>query len=126
MRNDKFNKLCQEEIELHDRKNNDYARGGDPLGNFKRVSRMLKEWGITLPPYAVAWVYLMKQIDAAGNMIGQDYNGEVEGIKGRLQDISVYAKLALILYEDDHPDTSTHTHPLLWEDIDLPSAKTIS
>lgn len=100
MKNDKFNHLCQIEIELHDKKNEDYAHGGDPLGNFKRVAQALKEWGISLPPYAVAWVYLMKQVDCVGNMIGQDYEGGVEGMSERLRDISVYAKLVDILYQE--------------------------
>lgn len=94
-----FIPLCLEEMELHSQKNADYARGGDPLGNFKRVSEVLSLWGLNVPPYMVALIYMMKQVDAIGNMLGQYYEGEVEGIKSRLLDISVYAKLIGILYE---------------------------
>lgn len=95
----KFIPLCLEEIELHSAKNADYARGGDPLGNFKRVSLMLQEWGLKLPPSVVAWIDLLKQVDAVGNMLCQGYEGEVEGVAQKLKDISVYAKLAMILHE---------------------------
>jgi len=96
-----FIPMCLEEMELHSKKNADYAYGGDPLGNFTRVSDMLKSFGINLPPYAVALVYMMKQVDAVGRMIGQDYEGDVEGIDGRLEDISIYAKLIRILKRVD-------------------------
>jgi hypothetical protein len=87
-------------IKLHSEKNHDYAKGGNPLGNFNRVSNMLYQWGFGLPPYAVAMVYILKQVDCVGNMIGQDYEGSVEGISGRLQDIAVYATLIDILYKE--------------------------
>ena len=95
-----FIPLCLEEMELHSQKNADYARGGDSLGNFKRVSKTLSLWGIDCPPYVVALIYMMKQVDAVGWMLGQNYEGQVEGIKSRLQDISVYAKLIGILYKE--------------------------
>ena len=96
----KFVSLCLDEMELHSQKNADYAQGGDPLGNFNRVSLVLLEWGQDIPPYLVAFIYMMKQVDAVGNMLGQGYEGRTEGIKSRLQDISVYAKLIGILYEE--------------------------
>lgn len=96
----KFIPLCLEEMELHSKKNADYARGGNPLGNFVRVSEMLRRWGYWIHPHDVALIYMLKQVDAVGNMLGNDYEGRVEGIKSRLQDISVYAKLITILYEE--------------------------
>jgi len=96
-----FIDLCLEEMKLHSEKNADYAREGDPLGNFKRVSEILNLWGVELPSYAVAWVYLMKQVDAVGRMIGLDYDGQVEGIMDKLRDISVYVKLVEILYVEE-------------------------
>lgn len=95
-----FIPLCFEEMALHSEKNADYACGGDPLGNFVRVSSMLEDWGLYIPPYMVAFIYMMKQVDAIGNMLGRGYEGQVEGVVGRLQDISVYAKLIAILYEE--------------------------
>jgi len=96
----KFIPLCLEEMDLHSRKNHDYAYSGDPLGNFHRVSDMLHTWRVNCPPWGVAFIYMMKQVDAVGNMLGNNYEGEVEGLKGRLQDISVYAKLIGILYDE--------------------------
>jgi hypothetical protein len=96
-----FVPLCLEEMKLHSEKNADYARNGNPLGNFYRVSDTLKMYGINLPPSAVAFVYMMKQVDALGRMIGQNYDGQVEGTKGRTQDISIYSKLICILREEE-------------------------
>ncbi len=96
----KFIDKCIQEMDLHSRKNADYAHDGDPLGNFKRVSQMWAAWGVDKPAHVVAFEYLMKQLDAVGNMIGNNYEGTVEGIVSKLRDISVYAKLTEILYEE--------------------------
>mgnify|MGYP001558514946 CR=1 FL=1 len=96
----KFILACLDEMELHSQKNADYAKGGDPLGNFHRVSLMLNSWGLDVSPALVAFIYMLKQVDAVGNMLGQKYEGEVEGINKRLQDISVYAKLIGVLYDE--------------------------
>lgn len=93
-----FIPMCLEEMELHSQKNADYARGGDPLGNFQRVSDALRSYGIDLSPAQVAFVYMMKQVDAVGRMLGQGYEGQVEGIESKLQDIGVYSKLVNILH----------------------------
>jgi hypothetical protein len=96
----RFYELLAEMGELHSIKNKDYTLGGDPMGNFNRVSDMLTAWGINCSPYAVAFLYMIKQLDAVGNMIGQGYEGEVEGIKDRLMDIAIYSLLAIILYDE--------------------------
>jgi len=95
-----FIPMCLEEMELHSNKNADYARGGNPLGNFHRVSDMLNSFGIALSPAQVALVYMMKQVDAVGRMLGKGYEGRVEGIDGKLQDISIYAKLIRIIHRE--------------------------
>ena len=96
----RFKELIEQELELHNAKNRDYSRGGNPLGNFYRVSDMLHSFGIELSPAQVGFVYMMKQVDAAGRMLGQGYEGDTEGLAGRLQDISIYAKLVTILKEE--------------------------
>ena len=98
----RFIELVMEEIVLHSAKNSDYARYGEALGNFHRVSEMFRTMGIHTTPAQVAFTYMMKQLDAAGQMIVYDYEGQSEGLKGRLQDISVYAKLIQILKEEEH------------------------
>jgi hypothetical protein len=93
-----FIPMCLEEIKLHSEKNADYAKYGNPLGNFKRVSGMLWLCGMPeTPPEVVALIYMLKQIDAVMNMLIKDYEGEIEGIDAKLKDIAVYAKLISIL-----------------------------
>lgn len=92
----RFVELVAEEVALHSAKNRDYAREGEALGNFHRVADMLK-----VAPHYVALVYMLKQVDAATQMLSYDYEGETEGLEGRLQDIAVYAKLIQILKEEE-------------------------
>ncbi len=46
-------------------------------------------------------VYMLKQLDACCNMLSVGYEGEVEGIKDRLMDISVYAKILILLHNGE-------------------------
>lgn len=90
------------ELLLHNRKNADYARGGDSLGNFKRVANILSNYpklDMSLPE-SVAIVFGLKQFDAAMWMISNDYEGDVENVSTRLVDMSVYTKIAKILREE--------------------------
>lgn len=98
-----FYKLTQEELKLHSRKNRDYSKGGEPLGNFKRVSAILKTWDYEIPPELVAIIYMLKQLDAVMWMLSQGYEGEVESVDARLTDVHIYAKLARILLRENKP-----------------------
>uniref|UniRef100_A0A6H2A1Q4 Uncharacterized protein n=1 Tax=viral metagenome TaxID=1070528 RepID=A0A6H2A1Q4_9ZZZZ len=95
-----FYELTEEEIELHDAKNKDYAHDGDPLGNFKRVSALLKIWGFDISPTLVALIYALKQQDAYMWMLSQGYEGEVENVDTRLRDDHIYKKIARILHRE--------------------------
>lgn len=97
-----FKKLTEDELALHSAKNSDYAKGGDPLGNFKRVGNILGQYPkLDLnDPTVVALTYMMKQLDAALWMLAKGYEGNVENIDTRLQDVHVYAKLARILHKE--------------------------
>jgi len=95
-----FYRMTEDEATLHDQKNRDYARGGDPLGNFKRVSAVLKTWGFNISPELVACIYMLKQLDCAMWMQLQGYEGDVETFDTRMQDVHVYAKLARILRKE--------------------------
>jgi len=99
---DKFIPYALYEIMLHAAKNRDYTKGGDPLGNFNRVAKILSMYpGLDMgQPYNVALVYMLKQLDAVMWMFSQKYEGEVEGVAERIQDISVYSKLMRILFEE--------------------------
>lgn len=96
-----FEQLTKEEVELHEAKNKDYAQGGDPLGNFHRVSAILKVWGFDIPPSLVAIIYALKQQDAAMWMISQGYEGEIENVDTRFRDDHVYKKIIRILRREE-------------------------
>lgn len=97
-----FLELTEDELKLHSEKNRDYARGGDPLGNFKRVGNILAQYpGLNQGnPVVVALVYMLKQLDAALWMLTKNYEGQVENIDTRLRDCHVYIKLARILHKE--------------------------
>lgn len=94
-----FVDMTMDELDLHNKKNYDYAHGGDPLGNFNRVSTICSLYnGLDLSnPAVVAFVYALKQIDASLWMLCQGYEGNVEGMDERLRDIHTYIKLVRIL-----------------------------
>ena len=94
-----FKTLTCEELEFYEKKNEDYARGGDPNGNFRRVASVLSNYpGLDLSdPVVVAMVYLCKQLDAVLWMKAMGYEGEIENVDSRLKDVHVYAKIARTL-----------------------------
>jgi 5-methylcytosine-specific restriction endonuclease McrA len=89
---------------LHLTKNHDYAHGGDPMGNFKRVATIFSLYpNLKLSdPAVVALVYAMKQVDAVLWMLSSGHSAKVEGFHGRLQDIAVYSTIADILLEESN------------------------
>lgn len=90
------------EAKLHSDKNKDYAGGGDPLGNFTRVAAICALYPGLTPsnPATVALIYALKQIDQIFWSLSRGYEGNIEGIEGRAQDVSVYFKLADILHKE--------------------------
>jgi len=94
-----FVDITIDELDLHSKKNKDYTKGGDPLGNFNRVSNILSNYPkLNLSkPKVVALVYMLKQLDSVLWMWNQGYDGEVEGVQDRLRDVHVYTKLMRIL-----------------------------
>lgn len=98
-----FVDLAISEIRLHSEKNYDYARGGDPLGNFRRVAMIMQlypsiDWA---SPTGVAIVYELKQIDSFLWNIGSKGSPITEANESRLRDISVYSKLTTILEREE-------------------------
>jgi len=104
----RFYELTRAEEDLHSRKNEDYAGGGPPMGNFERVAKFFSMYpGFSLDtPHGVAIVYFMKQLDAALWLLATKREGKVEGVAERLSDLSVYAKLARIMYEESNAKDS--------------------
>lgn len=97
----RFYELVDEITDLHSRKNHDYASGGDPLGNFKRVAKIFSMYpGLDLSdPMVVALTYALKQVDASLWMLSNGHEAKVEGIKDRLQDVAVYSIISMVLSE---------------------------
>lgn len=87
---------------LHSDKNHDYAKGGNPLGNFYRRATIYSLYpGLDLSdPSVVAMVDALKQLDAFFWMKSQKHEAKVEGKKGRLKDVSVYSDIAIVIEEE--------------------------
>lgn len=98
-----FFELTKEEDELHSRKNHDYAAGGRPLGNFERVAAICALYpNLNLgDKEVVALVYMLKQLDAVLWNLSNKHDLKVEGRPQRYMDISVYAKLANIICQEE-------------------------
>lgn len=100
--------LMVELVQLHSDKNYDYARGGNPLGNFQRVATILSQYPNLRSggPAAVALMYMLKQLDAVLWGLSQPSMNKVESLVDRLRDVVVYAGLGLlIIQESEQPPT---------------------
>ena len=79
-----FNDIVLGIVKLHSDKNHDYARGGDPLGNFKRSVDILgKYWHVFATPEGpavLAILYAMKQIDNVLWSLSQGGENVCEGL----------------------------------------------
>ena len=99
---DRYIPMTLEELALHSAKNFDYAGGGDPLGNFKRVGTLLSQYPKldVSDPAVYCLVLGLKQLDAALCLLSRGEEGGVENVGTRLTDLAVYAKLARLLWEE--------------------------
>ena len=88
-------------MQLHSDKNFEYAHGGDALGNFNRVAAILAQYpNLKLAdPSVVCLVYMLKQLDAVLWQMNSGYEGKIEGIVRRLEDIVVYSGIDILLQE---------------------------
>ena len=101
----RFHELIQSIAELHDKKNTDYAGGGEAglLGNFTRVSGIKRlypgfDWAT---PFGVAMGYMLKQLDAAFFLEEQQKESITgEPIAARLTDVAVYSLIGIVLKEE--------------------------
>ena len=97
-----FYKFTKELEQLHSEKNFVYAHGGGPLGNFKRVSQIMKlypgiDWTL---PEMVAEVYSLKQLDAYLWLKAKGHKDKFDGRKGRLRDRAVYALIQMCIEQE--------------------------
>lgn len=90
------------DMELHSRKNEGYAGGGDPLGNFHRVASICRLYPGLDPgnPVVIALMYELKQLDCQLWSLSRGSEDSMEGFEKRGQDRSVYTVLERILYQE--------------------------
>lgn len=91
----RFHELLQEEGELHDRKQLDYGSDSDP---FLNVRQGAEEWG--LRPWMGAMIRLTDKVKRLQSYAKKGYLAN-EGVADSLRDIGVYAKIALVLWEEE-------------------------
>lgn len=99
-----------EKMELHSRKNYDYAAGGHPLGNFHRVSLILAHYpSLTLSdPRVITLIYMLKQLDAILWILNTKHSAS-EPLSARAGDITVYSTIVELL--DSELRGVTHETP---------------
>ena len=88
-------------LKLHSDKNHDYAMGGPPLGNFERVSQIMRlypefPWAT---PHGAATVYMLKQFDAFMWQTRTGFEAKSEGAIPRLGDITVYSQIISLMFQ---------------------------
>lgn len=88
--------------ELHSKKNYGYAKDGNPLGNFYRVSKIKEiypgfDW---TTPLGTCIDYLFKQFDAAMWQLAKGYEDKGEPPEVRFKDVFVYTGIAILILED--------------------------
>jgi hypothetical protein len=95
--------LTLEEMKMYAEKNFDYAKGGSQHGNFERVATILKQYpNLDLSnPVVVAFVYMMKQMDAALWLLSEKHEAKVQGFDERMADVTVYSKIIRLLAKEE-------------------------
>ncbi len=94
-----FYELTDDEIRLHDEKNQDYRSTSNPVANFDRVAAWMAlypdmDWA---RPEMVAILYAQKQIDSAMSLMERGVEGGVETIDTRARDVHIYWKLFRVI-----------------------------
>ncbi len=94
-----FYALTDDEIKLHDEKNQDYRSTSNPVANFDRVAAWMAlypdiDWA---RPEMVAILYAQKQIDSAMSLMERGVEGGVETIDTRARDVHIYWKLFRVI-----------------------------
>lgn len=100
----KFYQILEELAALHSRKNAQYASNENPLGNFKRGSKIVEKLlnpKIKNKPLAYALILASKQIDGVIEIIGEGKENTPDSLKDKLYDIAVYSVIEVILSEEN-------------------------
>jgi len=95
MSKERFNELVKEMIELHDKKNHDYA-GGDYLSNFLMCEKFLG-----IPAWKGSLIRLSDKVSRIMNIAKtEEIAVSDETVVDTLMDLAVYAIVTRILYEN--------------------------
>lgn len=92
-RNPKFDKLIAEIVELHNKKNHDYAKDEDPLSNFRRC----EAFGI--PSYKGVLVRLSDKWSRV-EQLSAGKQPKNESLRDSLIDSAVYSLIAVLLLDE--------------------------
>jgi hypothetical protein len=99
-----FYEIVENLKKLHSEKNRQYASKENPLGNFYRVGNLMDK--ILKPgvnkPLAACLALVAKQIDGVYEIVGENKKGTVDSLEDKLQDIAVYAILAMIINREEN------------------------
>lgn len=101
----RFHDLLREMGELHDKKAQDYGTGEDPLANVRASTH----WGI--PAWVGAMVRLNDKVVRLQSLAAKGVLAN-EAAVDSFMDIAVYALIARILYEEEHPPFEDGAVPL--------------
>lgn len=96
----RFHEILKELGDLHDRKQADYGRGGDPFANVRSST----EFGVP------AWVGAMvRGNDKVSRIKSFIRNGNLknESLEDSLRDLAVYSIIALVLFEQERAANET-------------------
>ncbi len=108
-----FYELTDDEIKLHDEKNQDYRSTSNPVANFDRVAAWMAlypdmDWA---RPEMVAILYAQKQIDSAMSLMERGMEGGVETIDTRARDVHIYWKLFRVIRRK-HVEVQSRAGPI--------------
>ncbi len=108
-----FYELTDDEIRLHDEKNQDYRSTSNPVANFDRVAAWMAlypdiDWA---RPEMVAILYAQKQIDSAMSLMERGMEGGVETIDTRARDVHIYWKLFRVIRRK-HVEAQSRAGPI--------------
>ncbi len=111
-----FYELTDDEIKLHDEKNQDYRSTSNPVANFDRVAAWMAlypdmDWA---RPEMVAVLYAQKQIDSAMSLMERGVEGGVETIDTRARDVHIYWKLFRVIRRK-HVEVQSKAGPIRME-----------
>lgn len=92
-RNPKFDKLIAEIVELHNKKNHDYAQDADPLSNFRKC----EAFGV--PAFKGVLVRLSDKFSRV-EQLTSGKQPKNESLRDSLVDAAVYSLIAVLLLDE--------------------------